>query len=149
MTIVTYNSKFNLYRAIQVYIASTGYDEYICDCLLQNVSNGIESCVVSLEHDITASPDCQTGILEGQMVVSGDITEGMNALQDDQGMLPNEVHVSVTTEMGESDAVEDIGFGEGQLVETVSVDSGAQMVQAITLADGSTAYIQHPMKGEN
>ena len=121
----------------------------ICDCLLQSDSNGIESCVVSLDHDIIqSSPDCQTDSLEGQMVVSEDITEGMNDLQD-QGMLPNEVHVSVTTEMGEGEAVEDIGFSEAQLVQTVSVDNGAQMVQAITLADGSTAYIQHPMKGKN
>jgi len=83
------------------------------------------------------------------MVVSEDMTEEIRELQEGQGILPDEVHVSVTREMEEGGGGEDIGFSEAQLVQTVSADNGTQMVQAITLADGSTAYIQHPMKGEH
>ena len=93
-----------------------------------------------------SSPDCQTDGMDSQMVVSEDMTEGMRELQEEHGIMSDEVHVSVTRELAEGG--EDIGFSEAQLVQAVSADSGAQMVQAITLADGSTAYIQHPMKGK-
>ncbi|KAK2175118.1 hypothetical protein NP493_746g00011 [Ridgeia piscesae] len=129
-----------------VTVVTQADQEVPLELLLENESgtNDTTTCVVTLEPD--ASPDCQTDGLEGEMVVSEDMTEEIRELQEGQGILPDEVHVSVTREMEEGGGGEDIGFSEAQLVQTVSADNGTQMVQAITLADGSTAYIQHPMK---